>query len=125
MFYSIQASTDSTLLRIALRGFWTIATFDAFTAESGRAIHAILARHGRFDMLSDCDDFPVQGPDVSAAFQQLRDSSQEASGNRMAVYTRSALGRIQAERLLGSPDCRIFESEAAALEWLAQAPSAT
>ena len=60
----------------------------------------------------------MKSPEVSAAFLNLKQASTVASGNRIAVYTPSALGRIQAERLLGNPDCKIFASEAEALEWL-------
>jgi hypothetical protein len=118
MFYTIEIQEDPPLLRIALSGFWTLATFNAFLEESGQAVQSLMARHGRFDMLSDCRDFSVQGPEVSAAFLDLKQASTVASGNRIAVYTPSALGRIQAERLLGNPDCKIFASETAALEWL-------
>lgn len=118
MFYTVQIQEDPPLLRIALRGFWTLDTFNAFFEELGQAGRSLVARHGRFDMLSDCCDFPVQGPEVSAAFLELKQASPVASGNRVAIYTPSALGRIQAERLLGNPDCKIFASETAALEWL-------
>ena len=118
MFYTVQVQEGSPLLRIALRGFWSMATFSAFIEESGGAIQDIMMRHGRFDMLSDCRDFQVQGPDVSAAFLDLKTGGNVASGNRIAVFTPSALGRIQAERLLGNADCKIFASEAEALGWL-------
>lgn len=120
MLYTIQISENPSLLRVALRGFWTLDTFHAFMEESGRALQGIIAVHGRFDMLSDCRDFPVQSAEVSAAFLNLKQASTEASGNRIAVYTPSALGRMQAERLLGNPDCKIFASEKDALEWLGQ-----
>lgn len=75
-------------------------------------------------MLSSCDDFAIQGPDVSAAFEQLKQQAAETPQNRLAIVTSKALGRMQAERLLGNSHSKIFSTEAAALAWLAS-PSPT
>lgn len=118
MPYTVEVQNDLPLLRIALRGFWTIETFNAYARDCGIAIQTLVARHGRFDTLGDCNDFPIQGPDVSAAFEKLKALSDKTPQNRIAIVTASALSRMQAERLVGNAHSRIFASEAAALEWL-------
>ena len=118
MFYSIQAQNDPPLLRVSLRGFWTMETFDGYMRDSGAAIEKIVARHGRFDTLGDCTDFAIQAPDVSAAFQQLKTMSDKTPQNRIALYSASALSRKQAERTVANAHSKVFSSEAAALEWL-------
>jgi hypothetical protein len=121
MSYSVEVQNDPPLLRVVMRGFWTMETFNAYARDCGTAIQALVARHGRFDMLSDCNDFLVQGPDVAAAFEQIQALGEKAPQNRIAIVTASALSRMQAERLLGNGHSRIFASEAAALEWLGPA----
>jgi hypothetical protein len=118
MSYAIEIQESPPLIRVTLRGFWTMEIFQAYMDECGRAIQGLMARHGRFDTLGDCHDFPVQGPDVSAAFVRLKQMSDGTPQNRIALYTRSALGRIQAERLVGNAHSRVFANEAAAMEWL-------
>jgi hypothetical protein len=118
MFYSIQAQYDPPLLRVALRGFWTMETFNAYMRDCGDAIGKIVTRHGRFDTLGDCTDFAIQGPDVSAAFQHLKTMSEKTPQNRIALYSSSALSRKQAERTVGNSHSKVFSSEAAAREWL-------
>jgi len=118
MSYTIDVQNDPPLLRVAMRGFWTMDTFNAYVRDCGAAMHKLIARHGRFDMLSECNDYPIQGPDVSAAFERLKDMGDQTAQNRIAVVTSSALGRLQAERLIGNQHSRVFGSEAAALEWL-------
>jgi hypothetical protein len=117
--YSIQTQEGPPLIRVTLRGFWTMDIFQAYMEECGRVIQGLMARHGRFDTLGDCNDFPVQGPDVSAAFERLKQMSNATPRNRIALFTRSALGRLQAERLVGNPHSKVFANEAAAIEWLA------
>lgn len=124
VFYEIETFDDSPLLRIVMRGYWTMATFGDFMRDCGEAIQRLMARYGRFDMLSYCDDFAIQGPDVSAAFEQLKQQAAETPQNRLAIVTSKALGRMQAERLLGNSHSKIFSTEAAALAWLAS-PSPT
>jgi hypothetical protein len=118
MSYSVEARNDPPLLRVKLSGFWTMETFNAYKRDCGVEIEKLVSHHGRFDMLSDCNDFSIQGPDVSAAFEELKAMSDKMPQNRLAVVTGSALGRLQAERLVGNPHSRIFSTEAAALEWL-------
>ena len=118
MFYTVEAQNDPPLLRIAMRGFWTIETFHDYVRDCGAAIQEFVARHGRFDTLGDCNHFPIQGPEVSAGFERLKEMSDKTPQNRIAIVTASALSRIQAERLVGNPHSRIFATEAAALEWL-------
>ena len=118
MSYSIQAQNDPPLLRVTMSGFWTMETFYGYMRDCGAAIEAIVKRHGRFDTLGNCNDFPIQGPDVSAAFEQLRLMSDKTPQNRIALYSTSALGRMQAERTVGNNHSKVFSSEAAALDWL-------
>jgi hypothetical protein len=118
MFYSIDTQSNPPLLRVTLRGFWTIEIFNAYMQDCGQAIQSLVARHGRFDTLGDCNDFPVQGPDVAAGFEHLREMSTKTPYNRIALFTWSALGRIQAERLCGNPHSKVFQSREAAMAWL-------
>lgn len=118
MSFNITIQENPPLIRVVMRGFWTMETFGAYIQACGAAMQDLMARHGRFDMLSECTDFPVQGPEVSAAFERLNAMSDPTSQNRIAVVSPSALARMQAQRLLGNPQHRIFASEAAALEWL-------
>ena len=121
MTYTIDVLNERPLLRITMRGFWTMETFNAYVRDCGAAIQKLVAGHGRFDMLSDCNGFPVQGPDVSAGFERLKEMGSPAPQNRIAIVSSSALSRMQAERLMGGPHSRIFASEIAALEWLGHA----
>lgn len=118
MPYTIDVQNDPPLIRVVMRGFWSIDTFQAYLRDCGAAIETLVARHGRFDTLGDCNDFPIQGPEVSAAFEQLKATSEKTPQNRIAIVTSSALGRMQAERIVGNAHSRIFSSEAAALQWL-------
>ena len=118
MSYSIEPQDNPPLIRVTLHGFWTMEIFNAYMEDCGRAIQSLMARHGRFDTLGDCNDFPVQGPEVSAGFERLKELSNKTPQNRIALYTRSALGRMQAERLCGNPHSKVFASEEAAIAWL-------
>ena len=118
MFYRIETRDDSPLLRIVMRDFWTMTTFDAYMRDCGTAIERLIARHGRFDTLGDCNDFPIQGPDVAAAFEHLGQMTDKTPQNRIAIVTGKALGRMQADRLVGNPHSKTFRTEASALEWL-------
>lgn len=118
MHYTVKVQNDPPLIRVVMRGFWTMETFEAYMRDCGAAMQKLVARHGRFDTLGDCNDFPIQGPEVSAAFEHLKAMSDKTPQNRIAIVTSRALGRMQAERLVGNAHSRIFATEAAALEWL-------
>ncbi len=118
MSFSIEAQNDPPLLRVVMRGFWTMETFNAYMRACGAEIEKLVARHGRFDTLGDCNDFPIQGPEVAAAFEQLKAMSDKTPQNRIAIVSGSALSRLQAERLVGNPHSKIFPTETAALAWL-------
>lgn len=118
MAFTIRTCESPPLLCITMRGFWTMPIFDRYMAECGAAIAGLMRDHGRFDTIGNCNDFPIQGPDVAAAFERLKALAAATPDNRIAIITASALGRMQALRLVGNAHSRIFATEAAARAWL-------
>ncbi len=117
--FEITAHPEHCLLRITMRGFWTVATID----EYRRAVRAAGARllaagcaSGSIVALVDVRDGGVQQQEVVAAYRE-RMGGDELAPHRLATLVSSALLKRQVERI-ALANQRLFTDEAEAMAWL-------
>ena len=74
---------------------------------------------GPFVIFSDCRNYPVQSAEVSEGWIALLGADTRVT-QPYAVLVGSTLGKLQAERLLGAPNLRVFLLEDEATAWLGE-----
>ena len=116
--YSVTTDTRRRLLNIEMRGYWTQAIFDAFTAEYVAALHKMKALGGLEICLVDGREFAVQAKDISEQFHALIARCMPLLAKRTATVVPTHLNKLQAERAGGELAARYFTDMAAARTWL-------
>lgn len=115
-----EVSVDIRLrqLTMELRGFWDIATFDAFSAEFTRALH-LLHRHGGCERcLVDGSQFAVQSKEILGRFGAVMQENAPYLAKRNASVVPAELNRLQAARVAETINNRYFPSREEAEDWL-------
>lgn len=108
------------VILVTMRGFWDIATVDAYTAALDTAVVGASTRRVPFGILIDCADYPVQSAEATQRFREwyvtwsapYRD---DVAG--IAIIAASVLNKIQAQRAFGS-EVAVFLDRAPAATWL-------
>ena len=113
--FEIDRDERRAVMRLRLSGFWDAATTARFIEELRTHTAAMIAAHGRFDVLSDAREFAVQTPEVAERFSAL---AEQSSARRTAIVVSSALASMQARRSMASDRVRIFGDITAAQQWL-------
>ncbi|UVO50460.1 hypothetical protein M0208_07995 [Sphingomonas sp. SUN019] len=118
--YSIAFDRPNGLMRIAVRGLWTMQTVAAFIGEGLAATAAAHRTHPIYDTLVDARDFPVQAAQVTDGLAEIFRVGMESNAGRTAIVSQSHLGKMQGDRLNPNPRQKIFLAEADAIAWLAE-----
>src|SRR5207253_3335000 len=105
------------LVRISMRGFWTLRDVGAFFAARRKA-HARLGLPRNAHMtLNDLRGMKIQAPKVIAVFQQGLAVPQEKA-RKLASIVDAAMARGQANQAIKSVDTRYFTEIEPAEAWL-------
>jgi hypothetical protein len=116
----ITVTTDPAhkLVLAAMSGFLTPDDVVAFGREEQAAVEAMGLKSGEFYLLIDTSGTVIQPQDVVAAFQELALHA-PLKARRIAVVRKSALTRMQTQRILQVRDnAAIFETLDEAKDWL-------
>jgi hypothetical protein len=116
--HSFSYDESQALLTVVQQGYWSIADFRAFE-------HDFLIQHARirvkrrsYKVLADCRDYPVQPPEIGAAFGVLFEKLMGENKGPYAIVAASALNKMQARRALPFPNIQIFTDLDEAKSWL-------
>jgi len=118
-YFEVSYDRAKKLIRITTYGFWNLEVVDHF----GRAIADIarVAEQGSSTLLNTCRT-EIHTPEVSEALGRISVLNQDAKTGRIAIVSPSVLLRMQTKRLQkAEADYGYFETEEAALDWLALA----
>ena len=124
--FTITPVPADKMLRITLRGHWTVDTVDRYRTAMITAARALIAADcPREDIIAlvDTREQGAQSQDVVARFKQMLGGDGFAP-RRLATLVTSALFRRQVERI-GVANQRLFTDEAEALAWLLSPDSAS
>lgn len=123
MPYSITFDADRRIIRLDLKGFWSPEIFDGFAREFQAVMRDVMRVYPRFDTYADASRFHVQRAEIAEQFRAVRLMELEhCPSARAALFFRSALARMQAQRVAGDDTTRVFDNEVEALAWLATPP---
>ena len=116
--YDIAADQRTGLIRIAIRGFWTLADVECFAADHARCGRVIAATGRPAQTLIDYTDSSIQSQEVVAAFQAIA-LAPKVRSHGVALFTTGSFARLQAQRVSTSrDDIRVFTDLAEAMTWL-------
>ncbi|MBO9574221.1 MAG: hypothetical protein J7494_00650 [Sphingobium sp.] len=105
-------------ITMELRGFWDVATFEAFNAEFVRGLH-LLRHHGGCERcLVDGTHYAVQSKEILARFGATMQENAPYLAKRTASVVPAELNRLQAARVTETIHNRHFASRKEAEEWL-------
>ncbi|QGP81108.1 hypothetical protein [Sphingobium sp. CAP-1] len=105
-------------LRVVVTGLWSDADADAYVAALSARISEVRRLHGVARALVDGRDSLVQPASVMAKMEDIQNLLITTPGDRAAYVVRSALGRLQAQRLSSTDRLQVFLSIDEATEWL-------
>ena len=115
--YSIESERGSNVVAIVVSGFWTLETVQAFAADLSQVLRARGSHEQRVLVLGFEDAVVAPGP-VIEALRQLAAAAAGQAG-RMALYTSSALKRLQLRRIADVRlNSRVFATREDAMEWV-------
>ncbi|MDR6147398.1 hypothetical protein QE363_003191 [Sphingomonas sp. SORGH_AS870] len=116
--YKVTVDLERGYFEVTTHGFWTLDTMADFTRELEQTIRRIRATGRSPVSLCDYSNAMVQSQEVVAAFVQMMESPSVRSG-RVAVYTKGALTKFQAERANQNHDeFRFFTDKDETRAWL-------
>lgn len=117
--FDVSVDIRRRLLILEMRGFWDIATFEAFAGEFIRALH-LLHRHGGCEScLCDGSEFAVQSREILGRFADVMRDNGPYLAKRTGSVVAAELNRLQAARVGETINNRYFTSRAEAEAWLA------
>ena len=123
--FTIATDAGRCLLRIAMRGSWTIDTVEGYRRAVLRAAEGMIAAGCAQDgilALVDARQGDVMQQDVVAAYRD-RLSSDNLAPRRLATLVSSSLLKRQVERI-AVPNQRLFTDESDAMAWLFEGSAA-
>lgn len=119
--YEFDYHADDRFLRLKLNGLWDESVLAAFVRDAA-ALLGRVERSGHRDdggrILIDLTDYSVQPKSITDRIGALLPTFGNRAGRVAAVYSSSALQRLQMQRLLTLDKVRTFASIGDALEWL-------
>jgi hypothetical protein len=116
--FEISTDIRRKLLDMTLRGFWDVATFEAFAPEFTRALQ-VLHRAGGCDVaLVDGREFAVQSKEILDRFTQIMRDNGPYLAKRTASVVPTELNRMQSARVAEQLARRDFSTRAEAEAWL-------
>lgn len=118
--YAIRVDPVAGILHLKLQEFWDTAVFEAFVRDLGEAFVRLAAYGGRIGIFSDTTSFPIQSPEISAAFRATFITRDTGVRLPSAILVGSMLSKLQAQRIFSGGPARIFTDREAALAWLGE-----
>ena len=116
--FTIRWDPEAAVLRVMQQGFWSMADFQAFHAQFSAHHERLMRTHGRYRILSDCENFPVQSAEVAEGFRTRFMRFLAENPGRCAIVAGSVLNKLQARLVLPQSQVRTFLHRAQALAWL-------
>lgn len=116
--FDVVADVDAAMLRIRLRGFWTIETMAAYMKDVGKAMGHLRAAGRLRHVLINMIDYPIQSKPIAEAHAANLVNAARTGNLRVALVLQSELSKLQAARVASATGHRTFATEKAALEWL-------
>ena len=108
---------EGAILILERTGFWSPGDADQHFSALAAQLSRQRRRHGRARVLVDLNAVSVQAKEVTKNIQQGAAQAYKA-GDRVALVTKSALVRLQLQRITGPAETMAFETMDAALRWL-------
>jgi hypothetical protein len=117
---SFEVTTDISrrLLEITMRGFWDVATFDAFAVEFEKALQTLHRAGGAEMAIVDGREFAVQSKEILGRFEEIMRSNAPYLAERTASIVPTELNRMQAKRVTENLTRRDFTTREDAEAWL-------
>lgn len=116
--YAIRFDPIRRIFHFELHGFWSIGTVIQFGAELLARTTVARVRHGRYAVLSDSREFPIQSAGVAPYFERIMARGIEMDVGPCAIVVGSHLNKLQAERLFQGGRARVVLDYAEAAAWL-------
>ncbi len=117
--FTISIDPARNLVRVVMRGHWTLGTIDAYEQAlmvAGAAMRDAGVRREDFLALVDARDGGPQSQEVVTQYRE-RLGRKEMLPRRLATLVSSALLKRQVDRI-AIPNQRLFTDEAEAIAWL-------
>ena len=116
--FEVSIETNRRLLRIAMRGFWDVPTFEIFAGEFVRALQALQRQGGCEAAIVDGREFSVQSKEILERFSIVMRENAAILAKRTASIVPTELNRMQANRVTESLTRADFNSVEEAEAWL-------
>lgn len=116
--FEIRFDDRSRIMHVRTEGFWSLATLATFSASALARFTATRLKSGHFATLVDCRDFPVQAGDVAAGLELIAAKSAKITTGPVATITANPLNKLQADRIMATPQFRSFLNREDAMAWL-------
>ena len=118
-YYDVRYDHERKLIRISTFGFWNLDVVKSFAGAVG-AVSRIAG--DKCDTLLNTCRTEIHTPEVSEALARLSEDNKHVMTGRVAVVSPSMLLRMQTKRQqLAEVRYAYFDTEEAALDWLASA----
>lgn len=114
--YEFTADPPNRLLRLVVKGFWTIAAAEGFEQDYRRALQSLHGWPCSYRMIVDASIFDIPPQDLTARFRQIA-TDPTLKARYAAVITHSALLKMQMARSYDD-SIRTFSSDEDAVKWL-------
>jgi hypothetical protein len=116
--FEISVDLQRRQLNMTMRGFWDMATFEAFTVEFTRALQQLHRQGGALVALVDGSEFAVQSRDVLMRFGAVMQENAPYLAKRTASIVPAELNRMQPARVAETITNRHFTTREEAEAWL-------
>jgi hypothetical protein len=121
--YAIAFDEKTRVLHVSCEGFWDTETAKSFCAELETTIERLRKRFGSVATFSDSRKMQVQTPQVVAILGEMTQKQLSVPTSRVAMMPPAGvLNSMQAKRIAGHSNFRMFADEAEAWEWLREDP---
>jgi len=116
--FEVSTEIPLKLLRMTLRGFWDIPTFERFAAEFEQALQTLHRAGGCEAAIVDGREFAVQSKDILKRFEDVMRANGPYLARRTASIIPTELNRMQAKRVTESLARLDFTNMEDAEAWL-------
>lgn len=117
--FEVGLDKAANLLAFRLTGLWEMSTVQDFDRYLRSVFEEWKSSGQSFDVLADLSDWPVQTQETMEIHEALMAHGRKCGVRRVAVVTRSALGKIQVMHRAKNDAFHAFADEASARSWLA------
>ena len=116
--YTIAVDTKRRLVEVAISGFWTAEIFKGYARDLQAAVATLPPSDEGHLTIADVSGAVTHPQQIVEAFQNFINRGTRRS-RKIALYTPTALPRLQSKRISGgNPFVQVFETRDAAESWL-------